>query len=71
VTVALATGTIVLAIPHIHELWCRPPRYGPKVLRGASGSCLPQTGDFAHKIPHLIMRRAGQARSPGRPGLVR
>ena len=57
--------------PAIHELWCRPQRHGPKVLRGAFGSCLPQTGHFAHKIPHLIMRRARLARSPGRPGLIR
>ena len=57
--VAQATGTIILAIDAIYELWCRPQRHGPKVLRGAGGSCLPQTCDFAHKIPHLIMRRAG------------
>jgi hypothetical protein len=30
--VALATGTIVLAIRAISELWCRPLEHGPKVL---------------------------------------
>src|SRR4051794_1314487 len=38
--VAQATGTIVLAICAISELWCRPLGYGPKVLIGLSGSCL-------------------------------
>src|SRR6187551_971463 len=62
--VARATGTIVLAILVVHELWCRHREDEPKVQVGAGGSCLPPTGYFAHKIPHLIMRRAGQR---GRP----
>src|SRR3954468_1932179 len=52
------------------ELWCRPLGYEPKVQSGAGGSCLPLTGDFAHKIPHLIMRRATRAGRPVDPGLV-
>ena len=57
--VASVTGIIVLAFPAICELWCRPPGHEPKVQSEAWGSCLPQTSDFAHKIPHRIMRRAG------------
>ena len=48
--VALATGTIILAIRGVSELWCSPLGYGPKVLIGPSGSCLLPGRDFAHKI---------------------
>jgi hypothetical protein len=43
------TGTIILAIRAVYELWCMRPGMGRRFKEGAVGSCLLPARYFAHK----------------------
>jgi hypothetical protein len=60
--VAPATGTIVLAIGAICELWCRWLKYEPKVQSRTNRFMLAADRRFRAQNTSVIMRRARERR---------